>query len=152
LNAQICDALLIARRQTRTRRQCADPLRQPLRAHVGSGAFRRWHVCARLDLRDRADHGRARFIGRRLRRLHLAIERRDLLIDLQQFAARASAFGLKLLDLPIRSIQLRERDEAVGRRRDLRHAELEIARAEHQRAQADTATIATASTTPTENL
>ena len=67
-------------------------MRKPLRAHVGGGAFCRFHVRARFDVGDRPDHGRTRFVGVRLGALHAGVKRRDLLIDLKQFAARPGGF------------------------------------------------------------
>ena len=99
-----------------------------------------------------ADDLRARFVGRRFRARRLIVERRDAAVRFQAARRAARRLRFELRDLRVGLGQAPERDEAVGRRRDLRHAELEVARAEHQRAHASTAIIATASTTPTANL
>ncbi|MCR6645682.1 MAG: hypothetical protein NVV62_14795 [Terricaulis sp.] len=127
--------MLIRRRKPRARGKRRHPLAQRACAQIRGRALCWGRACALFDCGDRSHDRCARGVGGGLLALHAVIDRGDRLLDLEQLAARGGAVGLKLGDARIGFAQLAEIDEAIGGGRNLRHAELEIARAEHQRAQ-----------------
>jgi hypothetical protein len=127
---------LVRRGETWTRRQRVDARRKRLRAHVGRRALARLDVGVLFDARDAADDLRARFVRTRFGGLRLIVDRFDLLLDVEKFAARARRLVFDLRDLRVRFRQALEVDQTVRGRRNLRQSELEIARTEHECARA----------------